>query len=304
MRFSTVIQPLLLTLFALAYAFTSIVPTISSGPPPWWDSYSRLAYAIKKYQETNGKLTGTSQAPLVGKVITSPILDLHGRPYLIDSQVGVIVSFGRDGIPGGQGDDADLVSRYDRTFEIVRVRYRGQTGHPCRGSLFEVQFSKPFAVRPGGDPADDLLLVDRRSKLSATTLSAGTFELVNPADDDINPGSIWLATRFKYRPLQSDPIHGRMVLEWFGARGDSSPPWAAGFVCESSILDIHPRVRTPGGTRSGSNSCIIETPIRGGPLAQAISAGADFRLEGATPTWWTMGTRFDHDKPPSFEILP
>ena len=70
---------------------------------------------LKLYYVKTGKYpdTGTGLQVLVDQQILESIKDPWGNPYVYKLEGGkpVIVSYGKDGAPGGEGNDADISSK-------------------------------------------------------------------------------------------------------------------------------------------------------------------------------------------------
>lgn len=70
---------------------------------------------LKLYYVRNGKYpdTGTGLQVLVDQQILETVKDPWGNPYVYKVEGGkpVIISYGKDGVPGGEGTDADISSK-------------------------------------------------------------------------------------------------------------------------------------------------------------------------------------------------
>ncbi len=70
---------------------------------------------LKLYYVKNGKYpdTSTGLQVLVDQQILESVKDPWGNPYLYKLEGGkpLIISYGRDGAPGGEGNDADISSK-------------------------------------------------------------------------------------------------------------------------------------------------------------------------------------------------
>ena len=60
-----------------------------------------LRNAISLHDAQNRPLAGTSLRPLLGRYLQELPNDPWGNEYLLDSSVGLIVSYGADALPGG-----------------------------------------------------------------------------------------------------------------------------------------------------------------------------------------------------------
>jgi hypothetical protein len=63
-------------------------------------------------QQQPERFIGPSLHQLVGRYLQELPQDPWGRPYIVSSRLGVIMCLGADGLPGGDGDDEDLVVLY------------------------------------------------------------------------------------------------------------------------------------------------------------------------------------------------
>jgi general secretion pathway protein G len=87
-------------------------------PPQQLEPYRlhTLLNAAKLYRKDTGRFPSTAEglAPLAPKYVASVTEDGWGRPYQYESDGGSarIWTWGRDGIPGGSGADADLAAQF------------------------------------------------------------------------------------------------------------------------------------------------------------------------------------------------
>ncbi len=66
--------------------------------------------------------------------------------YLIDTSVGVILTYGADAIAGGKGADKDVFVKYKGPLRPIRVQYEGSWGRPTKKNKIHVTFNKPLQV--------------------------------------------------------------------------------------------------------------------------------------------------------------
>ena len=83
---------------------------------------------------------------LFGENFQSVPNDPWGNKYLIDTSVGVIVTFGADAVPGGEGADKDLFVRFRPPLSVQRVQYARPWGRPSSKNKLRVTFSRPLQV--------------------------------------------------------------------------------------------------------------------------------------------------------------
>ena len=102
--------------------------------------------AINLHDAQNRPLTGTDLEPLLGRYLCSLPRDPHGNDYLLDANLGIVISYGEDGIAGGSGDDQDLKTRYKPALRIQRVQYEGPMEVPNKGSRLYITMTKPYSV--------------------------------------------------------------------------------------------------------------------------------------------------------------
>ncbi|WP_224249433.1 type II secretion system protein GspG [Hyalangium gracile] len=102
---------------AMAFGLAYITTDHSLGPKQRlaMEQIRRMEGFFKVYHRTMGRFPSEQEGftPLIkGRVIDSVPVDPWGRPYLYqfnNERTGVI-SYGADGVPGGQGEDADISS--------------------------------------------------------------------------------------------------------------------------------------------------------------------------------------------------
>lgn len=103
---------------ALAFALAYMTTDWSLGPKQRlaMEQIRRMQGFLKMYQRTMGRFPTEQEGfkPLLeAKVLEAVPTDPWGRPYVYqfnESYAGV-VSYGADGVPGGEGEDADINSR-------------------------------------------------------------------------------------------------------------------------------------------------------------------------------------------------
>ncbi|WP_224369482.1 type II secretion system protein GspG [Hyalangium versicolor] len=114
-RIAVVIVCVLATAMAFGLAY---ITTDFSLPPKQrlaMEQIRRLEGFFKVYHRTMGRFPAEEEGfkPLIdGQVIPSVPQDPWGRPYvyLFNNQKTGVVSYGADGVPGGEGENADISS--------------------------------------------------------------------------------------------------------------------------------------------------------------------------------------------------
>lgn len=138
--------------------------------------------AISLHDAQNRPLVGTSLDPLVGRYLQELPKDPWGNDYLLDANVGLIVSFGADNQGGGLGGDEDQYFFYKPELRIQRAQYKGSWGVPRQNNQLIMTMTKPFVLETPADLYAGLnLLTNTRDagdggQVSMTALgaSAGT----------------------------------------------------------------------------------------------------------------------------------
>jgi type II secretory pathway pseudopilin PulG len=106
--------------------------------------------ALHRNQSLGGGLFGgDTLTPLLGKELNEIPRDPWGNDYVIDANLGVIGTFGEDGIPGGEGPGRDIFHFYIPVLTIYKAQYQGPLGIPRDGISVLLQTTKPFKVRAG-----------------------------------------------------------------------------------------------------------------------------------------------------------
>lgn len=125
--------------------------------------------AINRYYYKNQRfLLGTSLGPLLSGYMNELPKDPWGNDYLYDGAIGLLMTYGADGLPGGEDGDSDVFRRIVPVVEIRRVQYQGTWGPPSpelnaagvpvfnelsRGNAILVTLTKPIdEVEPATVP--------------------------------------------------------------------------------------------------------------------------------------------------------
>ena len=119
--------------------------------------------AINLYEGYHAaRMKGTELKPLLGRFLGELPMDPWGNRYLLDSSVGLVVTYGADALPGGTDADEDLVERYLPPLTIQRVQYEGPWGRPCERNLLRVTMNKPFDLVDEDELLKSLVLLKNR----------------------------------------------------------------------------------------------------------------------------------------------
>jgi prepilin-type N-terminal cleavage/methylation domain-containing protein len=143
----------------------------------------QIMQAVNRYYYANQRwLMGTSLEPLLGQQMQEIPDDPWGNPYLFDGAFGILISYGADGFPLGDGGDSDHFRRIQHGVEIKRVQYQGQWGPPVseldtgglpvaidpdKGNAFLVTLTKPC------DEIDPLVLLEKIDLLTNIDAPSG-----------------------------------------------------------------------------------------------------------------------------------
>lgn len=104
--------------------------------------------AINLHDAQNRPLVGTDLSPLLGRYLQEMNDDPWGNTYLLDANVGILVTFGADAQADGTGPDKDEVAYYKSPLRIQRAQYDGPWGRPVttpRANMFIITMTKPFS---------------------------------------------------------------------------------------------------------------------------------------------------------------
>lgn len=113
---------LLATALAFVVAYITTDHSLSPKQRMAMERIRRLEGVFKDYQRFMGRFPSEQEGfgPLIqAQVVDAVPLDPWGHPYAyqFNNQFTGVVSYGADGVPGGQGEDADVTSG-----GIMRVR--------------------------------------------------------------------------------------------------------------------------------------------------------------------------------------
>ena len=123
-----------------------------------------IRQGIVRFEDKHGKrFTGTSLKPLSGSFLASVPTDPWGRSYLLDADVGVVLTYGRDGKAGGEGEDADVIRYFRRPLQPVSAHY--SKAKAVDGGILQIVFNKPFSIIDEEAVVKELELVEHKSDL-------------------------------------------------------------------------------------------------------------------------------------------
>jgi prepilin-type N-terminal cleavage/methylation domain-containing protein len=128
--------------------------------------------AINLHDAQNRPLVGTDLKPLLGRYLQELPADPWGNPYLLDANVGLVISFGADAQYSGTGPDEDHLATYKPSLRIQRAQYEGPWGAPKKKNNLIVTMTKPFVMASDGDLKDTLqVLTNTRDYTSGAPYS-------------------------------------------------------------------------------------------------------------------------------------
>ena len=204
--------------------------------------------ALNLHDAQNPPLSGTTLQPLLGRYLQELPNDFWGSPYLVDTSVGVLCSYGADGQAGGVSDDSDGLLYYKPPLKICRVQYEGEFGVPREGNKFFITMTKPFLLK---DEQEFLCRLNLLTNIESSPSGAPI------AFDELNDccGHDWQICKKK-----SNPEEGLIVLVNESETNEFAPPvtpkMALNFDTSEEAVGADPLERF--GLR--------EAPLAGGPL--------------------------------------
>lgn len=189
-------------------------------------------------------LSGTDLSPLLGQYLQQLPADPWGRTYLFDGFVGVLASFGLDGLPGGDGHDQDQHTWTRPPLMVNRAQYQGRWGRPIgakhgvptQGNCLIVSLTSPVAeTDPAATPGDlDLLINNHEPDVPPVPLGAVVWA---------RQGGEWRSSAHRQpRDPRHQPGRGLVVLYWDGPPEVSR---AGQSVTPTMALDLHASSRDP-----------------------------------------------------------
>ena len=173
--------------------------------------------AITLHDAQNRPISGTKLTPLLGRYLMELPNDPWGNPYLLDANVGLILSYGADAIAGGKGSDEDIFSYYKGPITIERVQYEGAFGIPQKGNKLIITLSKAFE------------LVDENALFKSLEIMTGGGAGVSLAELNAKHGHSWKLGAETDRSIgklvivnqsngTSQPIEGTMSMNFSAGR--------------------------------------------------------------------------------------
>ncbi len=206
--------------------------------------------AIARYDAENPPLRGTSLKPLLGRYLQQLPKDPWGNDYLLDANIGIILTYGADGVCGGEGTDEDIAVYYKPQLTIRRCQYAGQWGVPNTGYKFIITMTKPFTIV---NNANFLTAVQLLRDIKNTTDG-------NPLDfnDGGNWGSTWSVVT-TVAGVTTAPAKGKVAFEC------NNPAITSSDQSVTPTMAINFDFSIPG-----SSYGIEEVAVDGGPLTTSI----------------------------------
>lgn len=122
--------------------------------------------AIARYDALEPRLfSGSSMKPLEGRFLQTIPKDAWGNEYFLDADLGVVGSYGGDGVLfGSYRPDPDIYYHYNPFLVAVRAYYSGPFGVPRGGNKLTLLLNKVFRVHPSlveQAPNDVVIIKDR-----------------------------------------------------------------------------------------------------------------------------------------------
>lgn len=117
--------------------------------------------AISRYENFNGLMSGSSLGPLLGRYLQELPIDPWGNDYFLDANLGVVGSFGANGIQFGEDSEADIAIHYHPYLLPVKASYEGPFGVPGPTNRVVFQTNKVFGIVPAmqDQAANDIVLL-------------------------------------------------------------------------------------------------------------------------------------------------
>jgi len=226
-----------------------------------------LRNAVIRHDDQNPPFSASDFGPLVGHYLGSLPFDPWGNPYLVDSKMGTIVSYGLDGRPGGFDQDKDHISHYRPELTVEGATYHGQTGTPVVGNYIVFTFNKPFRVT--GDPTTEIFITCNRGRDNEGLFLSGDRVTLIPSSgapgfsDSGWDGGIWtqVSNRSAVFPVASDPANGLLVI---GCLTGSHNGFSIGPDCR---VNLRPRGAEP------ACATLRELMSDGGPFDPSVFPG-------------------------------
>jgi general secretion pathway protein G len=114
-RVVIIVVCLLATAMAFAVNYVTTDHSLNPQQRQAMERIRRMEALFKDYQRIMGRFPTEQQgftALIEGHVLDAVPLDPWGRPYVyqFNNQRTGVISYGADGVPGGQGEDADITS--------------------------------------------------------------------------------------------------------------------------------------------------------------------------------------------------
>jgi len=243
-----------------------------------------IRQAITLHDSQERPLIGTSLKPLLGRYLQEIPLDPWGNEYLMDANVGIIMSFGGDQQAGGvQEQDQDITVKFKPALKMQRVAYDGSWGIPRNDNEIRINWTKPFedsstqnpTWSPAGVLAEILLIQDTALNYGCTLDADGAIDADEAAvgaaySGTPGYGTAW-GTTWTYSATKSDGTNGLMV---FVAGSTQAPDTSHFRITSTMALNLK--------IAAGATSSIVkEKETTGGPLDDLIYGSDAADAEGA-----------------------
>jgi len=219
--------------------------------------------AINLHDAQNRPLVGTDLTPLLGRYLQELPNDPWGNPYLLDANVGRVISFGADAQADGTGPDEDHPMNYKPALRIQRCQYEGPWGAPRKRNKIIVTLTKPFALVDSAELESTLqLLTNTRDYTDGNPWSIRQL-YTSPASASAKAD--WSLNTTKYGKYDVGIFAFQNFTDVLAGCQPITPTMAINF-------DTDPGVDNASMTHFG----IVEAYLTGGPMDTAIY-GANVR---------------------------
>ena len=141
--------------------------------------------AINLHDSQNRPLIGSELLPLKGRYLQETPRDPWGNEYLLDADIGLIISFGADAQAGGVSVDEDIYYFYKPDLAIKRVQYDGTWGTAKSAAEVILTMTKPFTYNSATTVLNTLeLLTDLRVQDAGDEGQPISFTTINGTGTD------------------------------------------------------------------------------------------------------------------------
>lgn len=117
--------------------------------------------AVLRYESKEGHYSVGDFSVLLGSYMSELSVDPWGNAYFIDGGLGVVGTFGADGLLWGEDEEADLTRHYKPYLIPLDFNYYGGSGIPDADNRLEVRFNKIYDFYLGmrDEAPNDILLI-------------------------------------------------------------------------------------------------------------------------------------------------